>query len=247
MPSAQDETHPLFPVSSIHNLYFDQSETSLSSSDPSLPSDRSYIRYERAPTSQMGQELTSHDEAPPAVGFYNTRSISKMPSVDLNEVLDETTTSDTLHPPGQSEQTPRSHVETSRLDHEPGQFRCPSKYPIAQRWNRWVPITILILAVYATVGSGAYLAVACWKPWYGNFIGDSGVLSASTAKFMAALLAKTIELAYVTVFVTFIGQFLSRRSLKKGSRGISLSDIIMDTREIISRPLIPVINHPRIS
>jgi hypothetical protein len=51
---------------------------------------------------------------------------------------------------------------------------------------------------------------------------------------LCAFFAKTIELAYVTICVAFLGQVLSRRALMKDSRGISISD--MNMRAWIMQP-----------
>ena len=44
---------------------------------------------------------------------------------------------------------------------------------------------------------------------------------------MAAGIAKTIELSFVTVFVAFLGQVLSRRALIKRSKGITIAEMSM--------------------
>lgn len=103
---------------------------------------------------------------------------------------------------------------------------CPSRSAVLQRRLSWVPLTILILAFYATVFSGIYLGVAIRKPrWSG--IGSGESVAPSTANLLCAFFAKTIELAYVTICVAFLGQVLSRRALMKGSQGIRLADMSM--------------------
>lgn len=54
-----------------------------------------------------------------------------------------------------------------------------------------------------------------------------GQLNISSARIIFALFAKTIELSFVTVFVTFLGQVLSRRSLMKVERGVTISEMTM--------------------
>lgn len=46
---------------------------------------------------------------------------------------------------------------------------------------------------------------------------------------MSVIFAKAIEISFVTVFVTFLGQVLSRRALNTNSKGINLSEIMMRT------------------
>lgn len=76
--------------------------------------------------------------------------------------------------------------------------------------------------------SGLYLAVACIKLRYGRKIGDDGLVP-STATLLSALFAKTIELSFVTVFVAFLGQVLSRRALAMNADGVTISDMSMRT------------------
>ncbi|RAK94906.1 uncharacterized protein BO80DRAFT_420118 [Aspergillus ibericus CBS 121593] len=90
-------------------------------------------------------------------------------------------------------------------------------------------VTLIVLAVYTTLLSGLFFVVACVKPFYGRLIGSNGGLNASTASLLSALLAKTIELSYVTVCVAFLGQLLSRRALAHGSEGVSIADMTLRT------------------
>ncbi|EPS32178.1 hypothetical protein PDE_07138 [Penicillium oxalicum 114-2] len=110
---------------------------------------------------------------------------------------------------------------------------CPTQATILQRRFSWIPVTTLVLALYATVFSGIYLAIAIRKPQWTS-IGSAGSLAPSTANLLCALFAKTIELAYVTICVAFLGQVLSRRALMRESRGISISD--MNMRAWIMQP-----------
>ena len=52
-------------------------------------------------------------------------------------------------------------------------------------------------------------------------------MSPSTATLVAAAIAKSIELSFVTVFVTFLGQVLSRRAFVQRSKGITISEMSM--------------------
>lgn len=56
----------------------------------------------------------------------------------------------------------------------------------------------------------------------------------ATASLLAAAIAKSIELSFVTVFVTFLGQVLSRRALIQKSRGITISEVSM--RQWVMQP-----------
>ncbi|KAJ5160407.1 uncharacterized protein N7482_007411, partial [Penicillium canariense] len=127
--------------------------------------------------------------------------------------------------------TPQGTPAISRSHPSPG--NCPSRVTVLQKRFSWVPVTIFVLAFYATVFSGVYLAIAIRKPRWNNVSSD-GSLAPSTASLLCAFFAKTIELAYVTICVAFLGQVLSRRALTKDSRGISISD--MNMRAWIMQP-----------
>lgn len=88
---------------------------------------------------------------------------------------------------------------------------------------------IILLATYSTILSGVYVLIAFIRPRYGKYIGSNGHLAPSTANLLSALLAKTIELSFVTVCVFFLGQILSRRAITKNSQGISIADMSMRT------------------
>ena len=104
---------------------------------------------------------------------------------------------------------------------------CPSRRSVTQRRTSWLSLSILFLAFYSTAFSGIYLVVAFVEPRFGRKIGHDGGMSPSTASILSAFFAKTIELSFVTVFVAFLGQVLSRRSLSKKSTGISIADMSM--------------------
>lgn len=106
---------------------------------------------------------------------------------------------------------------------------CPSKHDIWLHSRSWLPIWVLILSSYSTVMSALWLVAAIVQPRWGRAIHSGGSFTPSTASLVTALIAKTIELSFVTVFVTFIGQVLSRRSLAKVSKGVTLAEMSMRT------------------
>ncbi|KAL4922071.1 hypothetical protein BDW62DRAFT_76928 [Aspergillus aurantiobrunneus] len=180
--------------------------------------DRSNFRYEHAPST----EDPDQDQPDQPVGLGITHA--GHPSHSRSHSYD---TTNTLSPPDRSSSR-FARSETTLLGDQP-YVQCPTKKTIVHRRLSWVPATILVLALYSTLLSGLYLVVAFLKPRYGKFIGVDGKLAASTASLLSTLFAKTIELAYVTVCVAFLGQVLTRRALTKGSRGISISDMSMRT------------------
>ncbi|OOF93561.1 hypothetical protein ASPCADRAFT_209503 [Aspergillus carbonarius ITEM 5010] len=112
-------------------------------------------------------------------------------------------------------------------DDQPADVPVPTTSP--QRRCSLVFATLIVLAVYTTIFSGIFFVIACVKPFYGRLIGSNASLNASTASLLSALVAKTIELSYVTVCVAFLGQLLSRRALASGSEGVSIADMTLRT------------------
>ncbi|KAI9838452.1 MAG: hypothetical protein M1837_002474 [Sclerophora amabilis] len=106
-------------------------------------------------------------------------------------------------------------------------FDCRSKHTILGSRTHWLSLAILFLAFYSTIFSGIYLGIALRKPRYGKLIHAKGNLSPENASLLSALIAKTIELAFVTVTVAFLGQVLSRRAFVTNSRGITIAEMNM--------------------
>ncbi len=91
----------------------------------------------------------------------------------------------------------------------------------------WLSITLLILSIYSTVLSALWVIVAFRQPRWGKQISSSGGIAPSTASLLTALFAKTIEMTFVTVFVAFIGQVLSRRAFIRNSTGMTIAEMTM--------------------
>jgi hypothetical protein len=125
----------------------------------------------------------------------------------------------------------RSFQSTKGPPHGQG---CPANHDIHEKRGSWLSICLLVLSVYSTLWSGLWFVTAILRPRWGQTIASGGPLAPSTASLLIALFAKTIELSFVTVFVGFIGQVLSRRSFVKHSRGISLAE--MEMRQWIIQP-----------
>ncbi|THX73249.1 hypothetical protein D6D05_07482 [Aureobasidium pullulans] len=100
--------------------------------------------------------------------------------------------------------------------------------------RNWLSVTILVLAVYSTIMSGIFLVLALRGPRY-NWIRKGGRMTPYIADMLTAFFAKTIELSFATVFVSFLGQVLSRRAfMKNQGRGITLAE--MDMRSWVMQP-----------
>ncbi|KAL8982561.1 MAG: hypothetical protein Q9177_005234 [Variospora cf. flavescens] len=117
---------------------------------------------------------------------------------------------------------------------EPPVSWCKSKEKLHHGKGNWLAISILALSVYSTLLSGLWLGVAIAKPRFGHGISPMGRIPPPTASLLAAAIAKSIELSFVTVFVAFLGQVLSRRALVKKSKGITISEMSM--RQWVMQP-----------
>ncbi|EPS41798.1 hypothetical protein H072_4274 [Dactylellina haptotyla CBS 200.50] len=98
----------------------------------------------------------------------------------------------------------------------------------------WLSITILLLCIYSTIGSIFFFLIAAIKPRYGTKISTTSSLKPQDAQLISAILAKTIELSFVSVFVSFLGQVLSRRALMTGSKGVNIAELSM--RSWVTQP-----------
>ncbi|KAG6014834.1 hypothetical protein E4U54_004805, partial [Claviceps lovelessii] len=110
---------------------------------------------------------------------------------------------------------------------EPPSYCC-SKRDVRRKWATWIPMIVFVLSIYSTVMSGMWLIVSVVQPQWGHKISSKGQLQPSTATLVTALLAKTIELSFVTVFISLLGQIITRRSfLKRTFGGMTLAEITM--------------------
>lgn len=90
--------------------------------------------------------------------------------------------------------------------------------------------------MYSTLLSGLWLFTSIYQPRYGRGISDSEgwKMAPSTATLVCTLIAKTIEMSFVTVFVAFLGQVLTRRAFVKKSNGVTLAEMTMRNWVIVS-------------
>lgn len=106
-------------------------------------------------------------------------------------------------------------------------FKCESLRKIEHPRGSWLSLIILILAIYSTVFSGIWLALAISKPRYGRRISNDSNLPPAMASLLCAAFAKSIELSFTTVFVAFLGQVLTRRAFSERSKGITIAEMSM--------------------
>ena len=100
----------------------------------------------------------------------------------------------------------------------------------------WLSVWLIILSVYSTILSGMWLGVAIAQPRWGRTISSGGSMDLSTANVLTAIFAKTIELSFVTVFVAFIGQVLTKRAITTNA-GMTIAEMTMRTWITVSAHL----------
>ncbi|KAJ9605244.1 hypothetical protein H2200_009901 [Cladophialophora chaetospira] len=113
---------------------------------------------------------------------------------------------------------------------------CPTHGDILTSPWSWWTISVLALAVYSTVFSGVFLGIAFAKPRWGENIGTDGHITFSNATLLSALMSKTVELSFVTIFVALLGQMLSRRAFAKENKNSGISIAEMTMRSWVMQP-----------
>ena len=165
-------------------------------------------------------------------GRVNSHGRSRSPSLisSIHEPYESVPDTERLYP-----STPGATTSSCSPERWNTPFPCRLRRDIRRKRWHWLSITILILAIYSTTFSAIWLVVAALKPRYEGFINTTaGRLSPINASTLTAAFAKTIELSFVTVFVAFTGQVLSRRTLVARSKGITIAE--MSTRRWVTQP-----------
>lgn len=105
---------------------------------------------------------------------------------------------------------------------------CATERPFYHSRFTWISVTIITLCLFSTIFSGIFLGLALRAPRYGRSISSQGSFKPADAILLTAVIAKLIELSFVTSFVAFLGQVLSRRAfMKDHGRGVTLSELSM--------------------
>ena len=113
---------------------------------------------------------------------------------------------------------------------------CPTHGDILTSPWSWWTISVLALAIYSTVFSGVFLGIALIKPRWGERIGTKGHITFGNATLLSALLSKTVELSFVTIFVALLGQMLCRRAFARTNRNSGISIAEMTMRSWVMQP-----------
>lgn len=107
-------------------------------------------------------------------------------------------------------------------------YECPAARDFYQSRFTWLNISFIIICVFSCIFSGIFLGLAIREPFWGKRITSHGPLKPADAILLTTVFAKLIELSFVTSFVAFLGQVLSRRAfMKEDGRGVTLSELSM--------------------
>jgi hypothetical protein len=179
------------------------------------PGDTSYLSSTRTAYDPAGTPYDDEDE----IRRAKRRSKTSSPSSNYPYVYDDM---ERLNRP-KSYASVRSAFETS--DFHPQ--ACPTAKSFYQGRFNWLAISIVLIALFSTIFSGIFVGIAIRAPRWGMGVRSHGSLSPSGADILTQVFAKLIELSFVTVFVTFLGQVLSRRAFNSSARGVTIAEITM--------------------
>ena len=95
------------------------------------------------------------------------------------------------------------------------------------KFRSWTFIATLSAAVFSAIFSGIFLVIASVAPQWGKHIGSHGILTEAGASIVTQLLAKLIEVTFVTTCLGCLGQRLSRCALDGTINHTRLSELCM--------------------
>ncbi|KAF3058167.1 hypothetical protein GL218_05874 [Daldinia childiae] len=106
---------------------------------------------------------------------------------------------------------------------------CHSRRDVYIKHWSWEYIVLALLSLYSTLLSGLWFITSIYQPRYGRGISSSEgwKMAPSTATLVCTLVAKTIEISFVTVYVALLGQVLTRRAFIKKAKGVTLAEMTM--------------------
>ncbi|KAI1325124.1 hypothetical protein F5Y16DRAFT_378895 [Xylariaceae sp. FL0255] len=171
--------------------------------------------------------ITSGAQGPSVMGNVNAmRSAEVMPTHPAADSIPMTAV---YSPPTEADSGGEEDVDTFSLRYSRLPLDCYSRRDVHIKRLSWLYFALLSLAIYSTVLSGVWLIAAIIQPSYGRRVssGQGARISPSTATLLATLLAKTIELSFVTVFCAVLGQVLTRRAFSRNSKGVTIAEMTM--------------------
>lgn len=213
-PLAEDE-----PIITQADQKYDATRDIVASPEQAAPGSAKFLI---SPPSTAGLSGTTHYDSPYSgfdTSYKNAQHLGKQSHTSLQS----------SHQPSIYANSEAGLLSVSaRYDTFAPEHHCQSVSHIKGKRLTWLSITIFVLAVYSTVMSGLFFAVAARGPRYGRTIRTGGRMTISGATVLTTFFAKTIELSFVTVIVALLGQALARRAYdKKAESGITLAEIGM--------------------
>ena len=156
-------------------------------------------------------------------GILEHKQSSNSINNDFQRYLHSSDTGQVRAPP--SLRSRKSKFENNAF--HPG-HECQTRRDFYQSNFSWLNATIIFTCVLSTVLSGIYLGLALAAPRYGRKVStsDGAMIRPATAILWTSIIAKLIELSFVTGFVAFLGQVLSRRAFSRAG-GVTLSELSM--------------------
>jgi hypothetical protein len=147
----------------------------------------------------------------------------KQSSTSVNEYETYIHASDTDNLRGGAPSIKSAYENDFRPIHE-----CPTTRDFYHSRFTWLNLSVIVICLFSCVFSGLFLGLAIRAPHYGRRITSQGPFTPADAILLTTVLAKLIELSFVTAFVAFLGQVLSRRAfMKDHGRGVTLSELSM--------------------
>jgi hypothetical protein len=172
----------------------------------------------------------ARDRFSPYTGTYDEfkqgileRKQSNASTTDFQHYLHSSDTGQTRVPPSLRSRKSRFENNAFHPGHE-----CQTRRDFYQSSFSWLNATIIFTCVLSTVLSGIYLGLALAAPRYGRIVStsDGATVRPATAILWTSIIAKVTELSFVTGFVAFLGQVLSRRFFSRAG-GVTLSELSM--------------------
>ncbi|OTB15102.1 hypothetical protein K445DRAFT_122796 [Daldinia sp. EC12] len=165
-----------------------------------------------------------HQDAPPHREMEHRDSDTEnypMDSVNTREVREESCTS--------SDDTSDIEMDDLAARYERPPLDCYSRRDVYIKHWSWEYIVLVLLSLYSTLLSGLWFVTSIYQPRYGRGISSSEgwKMAPSTATLVCTLIAKTIEISFVTVYVALLGQVLTRRAFIKKAKGVTLAEMTM--------------------
>ena len=111
-------------------------------------------------------------------------------------------------------------------DHADAEFECRMRKRPEHDRGSWLAVSILALSIYSTIFSAAWLLIPIIGVRYGKTVSTTRGMPISHLSTLYAAVAKSIELSFVTVFVAFVGQSLSKRA-RFQPKGITIAEMSM--------------------